>query len=504
MRLPVGKRTRFAPWLVVAAMLALAAPGAMAQSVMDEAARQAEEIERENSADREAERLRSIRRTFRAPSAEEPEAPLPVPSGPGTTCLEVKHIRVDGVALLDPSEIRKTVARWEGKCLDLTAAGNVLVANILENIDNTGTMTASDLLLRVGRQLTNRGRLFGSNKVAIDGKDAGFVGEVINASKAVINGGGQLYVAADKLWNAGSMGSANGSLEFRASGNIVNERGLFYSKGNSLFQVGRDFVNIHGDVTSEQGMTIKGLLNPRAAALWNEAGTIQAVRGNLTIDAEQVNNKRVPLVVDVRSSTTVRNKPVKRDIYRGNSKTTITTTRERGRVSGTPAKILAGGNMTINASGVTNSYSQIAAGGALTIHAGTVVNEGRDLLQTVNTETTTQFSELYCKRRVLGVCLKKKKNNWSETTHDKKVSVIGSIFGTIQAGGALVVQAAGYTKNIAIRSNAGALNLSANGKAMSAVAAPASVVVPKIADPSPLEFSIQSVLGRPAIFQQAG
>src|SRR5690606_30927362 len=83
MRFLVRKRSRFAPSLMVAALLALAAPGALAQSVIDEAARQADEIERENSADREAERLRSIRRTFRAPSGEEPEAPSPVPSGPG-------------------------------------------------------------------------------------------------------------------------------------------------------------------------------------------------------------------------------------------------------------------------------------------------------------------------------------------------------------------------------------------------------------------------------------
>jgi hemolysin activation/secretion protein len=126
--LPILKRSRLAPSLLLAAALTFAAASASAQSVIDDAARQANEIERENSANREAERLRTLRRTFRAPAGDEPQAPAPAPSGPGATCLEINRIRVDGVTLLDPGEIRKTAARWEGKCLDLTGINNVLEA----------------------------------------------------------------------------------------------------------------------------------------------------------------------------------------------------------------------------------------------------------------------------------------------------------------------------------------------------------------------------------------
>lgn len=395
-------------------------------------------------------------------------------------------------------------------------ASELFLANIDGHVNNSSIITAKDLLLHLGGRLGNTGRLLGSNKIEIDGKDGVSSGEIANGRTAVINGGNRLYIAAGLIRNAGSMGAGSGSLEFRTAGNIFN-RGLFYSKEDSLYLVSGDLTNNGGYIISEQEMNIKGLLGPRLLNLLNVAGTIEAVHGNMSIAAENIYNKRSPFVVTETSEAKTESVPSSSNELRLTGKAddgllfyaltkpakTITTitTRERGRMSGSAGKYLAGGNLVIETGTLTNSYSQIAAGGAMSVQAETVVNEGRDLLQTVDATTVVHHFGRHCRPQVSGPCLSKGTHSWDEMEYDGEITTLDSIYGTIQAGAELSIKATGYVHNYAVRGNNGGLNLDSGGKSMAEVSAPGPIVLPKMIEATARNVSIQGILGRPAIFQ---
>lgn len=114
--------------MLVGAFLTIGLAPVLAQSVIDQALQQANEIDRQNSADEAAQRLGAIRRVLRAPSGEKPEAPVPALSAPGAGCLEIGSITVTGVKVLPAGELQKTVSKWENKCLGLTDINNILEA----------------------------------------------------------------------------------------------------------------------------------------------------------------------------------------------------------------------------------------------------------------------------------------------------------------------------------------------------------------------------------------
>jgi len=371
---------------------------------------------------------------------------------------------------------------------------NLHTAKIAGTATNHGTITATDLLFHLEGDLSNHGRIVGANRVVINGKDAGFAGKVTNTSNAVMNGIIDLSIAAREVWNAGSIGSANGSVDIKATGNFSNHKGLFYSRLGASYQIDGAIANVGGDIISDTALSIKGLNGPLAASLWNESGNIQAVSGDLHISAREVINRRpaLPTVTEDKSSNT-----------QEDWSETITTaiTRQNGVLSGTPAKILAGGNMHINADKLSNSYSQIASRGGLTIQGGSVTNEGRDLLQTIDTTTVIHHHERHCRTRVLGVCFNKQSYHWDETLHDTQSEVIGSLYGTIQAGSLLNVNATGYVHNNAVRGGLGGLSVGAHARNLTATSAPGPVVLPQLAELNAMNVSVEGVLGRPAIFQ---
>lgn len=101
---------------------------ANAQGVTNDAARQANQIERQQA---EQDRLRQeeiLRKTTRAPQGKPAAAPDAVSSAPGETCLPVNTISVIGTSLVPASTIRQTIQRWEGRCLGLAELNSVLEA----------------------------------------------------------------------------------------------------------------------------------------------------------------------------------------------------------------------------------------------------------------------------------------------------------------------------------------------------------------------------------------
>lgn len=101
---------------------------ALAQNIRDDAARQANQIDRLQA---EQERLREaqiLRKTTRAPSGNAVAPPEVTTSGPGETCISVNSISVGGAKLIPGDEVRRTAARFEGQCLGLAALNSVLEA----------------------------------------------------------------------------------------------------------------------------------------------------------------------------------------------------------------------------------------------------------------------------------------------------------------------------------------------------------------------------------------
>ncbi|SIR11845.1 hemolysin activation/secretion protein [Rhizobium sp. RU33A] len=114
--------------VVAAVTLAVQPSLAHAQSAVDGAIRQAEQIDRFQS---QQERLREdelLRQTRQAPSGEGAVAPLAASSSSGEACIEVNRIAVSGVSLIPASRISQTLSRWEGRCLGLAELNSALEA----------------------------------------------------------------------------------------------------------------------------------------------------------------------------------------------------------------------------------------------------------------------------------------------------------------------------------------------------------------------------------------
>ncbi|WP_153515144.1 ShlB/FhaC/HecB family hemolysin secretion/activation protein [Agrobacterium sp. ICMP 6402] len=122
--------SRFSGLALSAALLSLAvktAP-AHAQGVTNDAARQANQIERQQA---EQDRLRQeemLRKTTRAPQGRPTTAPDTASSAPGETCLPVSRISVSGTTLVPAATVTHTIRRWEGRCLGLAELNSVLEA----------------------------------------------------------------------------------------------------------------------------------------------------------------------------------------------------------------------------------------------------------------------------------------------------------------------------------------------------------------------------------------
>jgi len=305
--------------------------------------------------------------------------------------------------------------------------------------------------------------------------------------------GETLVLRATSLDNMGSIGSVGGSLLVELVGDLSNT-GLLYSATSSTYSLDGNFTNINADVLAETDLTIRGLTSDRAGHLENISGTIEAVAGDILINAATITNRRDGLTVelDTTSETT----------QSGTTTTTVVTTHETATLNGPAAQLLAGGNITIDTETLTNSYSQIAAGGDIAIKAGSVLNEGRDLIETITTTAVTHHSQRYCSSRIFKWCIKHKTRHWTTTDTSTASSTLDAIFGTIEAGGTLLADVSGYLANNAVREQAGQIGLSSGDRALSAADIDKAAQARDTAQLSAIDVSIDALLGRQATFQQ--
>jgi filamentous hemagglutinin len=377
----------------------------------------------------------------------------------------------------------------------LTAHDHDIALSLSGNLENAGTISAEEQIkLDVDGHVSTSGRIVSEGALSLQARNAAASGALQVQAGGVVNGGSAITLKAASLTNAGAVGSARGALVAELTGSLSNT-GLLYSGTSSTYKLDGSVTNINGDILAETDLVIDGLTGTRAGTLDNRSGTIEAITGNIRLEVASLTNRRDGLTatVDTTSNTTTS----------GATTTTVVTQRETASANGPAAQILAGGDLAIDTGALVNSYSQIAANGDIDILATSILNEGRDLIETINTTAVTQHSERYCARRILGACVSRKTRYWTTTDSSTSSRTYDSVFGTIQAGGALNANVTGYLTNNAVRAQAGQIGLSSGSRALTPADIASASAVQTLADLTALNVSIDGLLGRQALFQPA-
>ena len=298
---------------------------------------------------------------------------------------------------------------------------------------------AEDLTLRADGLLELR------NATAAGAIDARSAAGAIVVVDTLYAGGDVSLAAANGLTNTGSIGSG-AALDIDLGGDLTN-RGLLYAGTSAHFRLDGDFTNEDADIFAQTDLTVEGLSGERAGDFLNSSGTIEAVAGDLTLKAASVTNKKRAFAVGQTSTSTTTESPGWGQHRQDGTRTTVTVTTLSVDEDSPAAKLLAGDGMTIETGTLANEYSQIAANGAITFTADMATNVGHDLIET--TETQTETSSWYKKCKYWG--LKCRWRQTIQTSTSTSTSTLSSVYGTIEAGGALTVDVEGYLENDAVR-----------------------------------------------------
>ncbi|WP_318358538.1 hemagglutinin repeat-containing protein [Enterobacter sp.] len=302
-----------------------------------------------------------------------------------------------------------------------------------ESLNNSGSIIANgNVALTTPGDLTNSGKLLAGKQLDVSGANLTNTenGE-ITAGRNTLNASGTLQnrglidgsitrINADTLTNIGT-----GRIYGDAVGVNANTFNNLAENGTAATLAGRERVDLgvqtlnnrdHALIYSGGDMLIGGLLNENGAAtgrageINNHSSTIESA-GNMAINAGQINNindhfstalvtvSQEQLTEYQHTGSTNRWKAGDEGVYvDGNSSNGLrnlntpestapnnddfnqydyTRTVEETRIQETdPAKILAGGNMTLTGDRLFNDNSQIVAGGTLSTDAmGTVKND---------------------------------------------------------------------------------------------------------------------------------
>ncbi len=328
----------------------------------------------------------------------------------------------------------------------------------------------------------------------ITGRSGGRLGTLSNSQNtALINGAESLTIQATLLTNAGEIGSVDGNVLAELSGDLTNT-GVFYSGTSAVYKLDGNLTNTNADILAETHLSIRGLSAARATSIKNSSGNLEAISGNLTLAANTIDNERTNLTFGATSSTQTSTS--------GSTTTTVVTTRETLNQSSATSKLLAGGNIIVDANTLNNNHSQIAANGHITITANTVNNTGRDLIETIDTKAVTQHWQRYCSFR-FGRCFKRKTRYWTTTSHNATSSTYDSTFASIEAGATLNANVSGYLNNNAVRGSAGQIGLSSGGRALNSANVTGGSGPGSLVNLSELNVSINALLGRSALFGEA-
>ncbi|ALV30441.1 hemagglutinin repeat-containing protein [Pannonibacter phragmitetus] len=264
------------------------------------------------------------------------------------------------------------------------------------------------------------------------------------ASMLTTSGGDISLAAGGTLVHLGGLGAGRDAL-LRASGYAYNE-GVLAAQRDIEFSLGGDFTNA-GTVLAAENLTIGGLAAGQAAgAVVNELGHIEAISGGISIRAGSVINRGTE--PSVTTTETVSSEEIDKGPYNSFHLFHVITTRritEAFASAGSPAQMLAGGNLFISADSILNEYSTISASGNIRLEGNSLINRGRELVeQTI----VTTIQDVY------------KRKPWKYRYSDDlgttvSSTTIGSVPAIIAAGGSFSGSFTGQVDNVAIRENAG-------------------------------------------------
>ncbi|WP_159236243.1 two-partner secretion domain-containing protein [Raoultella terrigena] len=338
-------------------------------------------------------------------------------------------IRGDGLALLNQGGTVKAgeMLRIDADGLDgggqLLSLGDMALSS-RRSLNNSGTMVAngSFTLISAG-DITNDGRLLAGSRLDLTGRS------LSNEASGEINAGQNTLNVSDTLFNAGlidggytriNAGTLINSGSGRIYGNAVGVNAVTFNNlaenGTAATLAGRERVDLgvqtlnnrdHGLLYSGGDLLIGGALGDNGAAIGragtinNHSATIESA-GDMTIAAGQINNindrfttgivtvaqEQVTeyqhtgspnrwnaaddgVFVDGNSADGLRNLNTPDDTGSNNdsfNQFDYTRTVEETRIlESDPAKILAGGNITLTGDRLLNDKSQVIAGGTLAI-----------------------------------------------------------------------------------------------------------------------------------------
>ncbi|NTI88988.1 hypothetical protein G6L87_18090, partial [Agrobacterium rhizogenes] len=370
---------------------------------------------------------------------------------------------------LDLSGTRGSRIAGGGSLIVNASSANLSGSNLVFGGLALNLSGAADLSNAQVSTVTNAG---GSGDIAISA--AG--GLTTNANTELL-AAHDLTLTLPSLGNSGQLAAAN-NVTFNIAGDFNNTpSGLVFAGNNANLFVGGTLNNNQGALLSGNGLTIAGPGGgQRNGAVVNTAGLIQS-GGTMSI------------LTDTLVNTTTSTPAIQRNVQISNeilspydviTETTRCATRCNGSGdhdpptyetvqtidhlvsqliaedqltagAGADAKIRAGGNLTINAPNLTNSYSSIKSDGDMTLTvAGTLTNDGATLNRTV---TTTCDSSTPC-QYYPDVGNSDNPNGTRDPSKDLaagtavSVQAIGVLSGVIQARGALNISA-GAVNNVA-------------------------------------------------------
>ncbi|MEM7775302.1 MAG: DUF637 domain-containing protein [Pseudomonadota bacterium] len=324
----------------------------------------------------------------------------------------------------------------------LVAHDTTLSLDVLSDVSNTGSIGARshlDISLAGDLTVAGAGRIETGGEMSLTGRNGSRFAalDVTTADGAIIAGAG-LAIAAAEITNAGQIAAVGGPLVVELDGDIDNT-GVIYSGTSAYFYLDGDFTNRNGDVITEDDIVVAGLSGFRAGHIKNISGNIEAVSGDVILNATSVANIRdgqFSFAVSEKKETTEAD---------GERRITTTTTEYVTGDPGAAGAIFAGGDIWIDADTVTNEYSGISADGNINIIANSVNNTGRYVIE------TTKIVRQRCDGRIFGHCI-----DWDDKPNgtSTETEVLENFLGTIIAGGTLTAVVTGDLENNVVRGDA--------------------------------------------------
>ncbi|RME57234.1 hypothetical protein D6779_09075, partial [Candidatus Parcubacteria bacterium] len=319
------------------------------------------------------------------------------------------------------SNITATKSVYAGATASLSAGGSV-------NVNAGSAVAAKNTISINANQLTNAGTIIAGLNAD---KTQNTTGLMNIATPNISNTGniqstGDLNATGTTFTNNGIV-SAGHNLTMTST-NLTNNKTLFAGNNMNLYTSGTLSNTANSNIFAVNNLNLSAnAAGGKSASIINDQATIQALNGTLNVNTLNLQNITTAPVIKTTTSTV------------GNTTTSIDSIQSQG----TPAQLLSGGNMNLNADTLLNNYSLISSGGNINVTSNALTNQFLNLYKKV--VVTTYKSVQQCKWFIGGWTGVKKCSTISVPQVTTTNSVIGNVASTIQASGNITGNVANLT-----------------------------------------------------------